>query len=546
MAFPVTIGRRQRNKTELSQFLSEPAFKALLLAAVAAAPVGADEVVRIVAPRSEEILFGPTEVRLSVDPRAEVDLVVVYVDDFDRPVCRVRPPEYRCSFDAGRGFQSRHLRAVARAADASVLGSDEIATLAFPKAERVEQRVAQVPVVVRRPDGLTPPPLGIDDLDCRFGGRPCEILRSEPLTVSERTPLSIVVLVDVSPSVQADRIEILEAVGDVIDTFPSHGEVLLAEFAAVYNELGPFTSNRRALRRQVQRLSIDQPHTCLLRAADRALKRLRPRAGHKLLFLISDGVETCDARFSPTGAGVQITAELGPLAHLVDVSREVAAPIYVFRLERPGSGSSLPGLTVSAPRSFEGLARETGGRLFLAGETYGLEAAFGDLIEDVSATWLVDVALPPLADDDEARRLILEADDLELRFPEYWKPEALEGTRIAMLRSEQVQARRRAAEALRLSNRPDALRELLRAVEREVDLEALRAETEALLQVAARLLVHGEAPRRRTALDVIERYAEVNSRIAGRLRAALEVYQKLDVSERSKRRARAVLAALRS
>jgi len=81
---------------------------------VAAACIGgavdAAEPVRILSPSGDEILYGPTEVRIEVDSTPSVGAVLVYLDAFERPICRMNEEPFVCQFDAGTSFQGTDRR----------------------------------------------------------------------------------------------------------------------------------------------------------------------------------------------------------------------------------------------------------------------------------------------------------------------------------------------------------------------------------------------------------------------------------------------------
>lgn len=497
-------------------------------------------VVRISQPGENEILYGKTRVVAEVRPASTVAQVVFYLDRFERPICGVTTAPYVCEFDAGTDFQGRRIRAVARDAAGRPLGEEVVETLAFPRPERVVQYLVRVPVVVSSAEEVP----DLDGLECLYGGRPCRVLGAERMELTLRTPLSVELLVDVSPSVTTNRAELLEVTDAVIDAFPDHAAITIAEFAGNYRSLGPFTADRQTLRTQVQGLSANVARTCLLRALDRALVELKHRPGHRALFVVSDGIDTCDSKPVRVGPGIRMVADEGVLYHAVELARSVGAAIYIYRLAGP---SPPGGLMIFGSGAHEGLARETGGRLFTTGDLYGMAPAFADLIEDVRSSWMVDVALPRQTQAGGARRLELvpaDEDGLRLRYPMYWEPDARESAWMAQLESDIPEVRLDAARALADSVTPEVLRALLSVLPREPEAVIREAELQALEQLSARLLVHGQGRQRKLALDAIETLQTLSPERFPLLRPALEVFRKLDVPARLIRRAERLVGAV--
>ena len=102
----------------------------LLLAGVA----NAGPAVMIVAPGTNEILYGPTRIR--VDTARDTARIDIYLDRFSSPICTFVEPPYECEFDAGTRLDSRILRAEAFDAEGRRIGGDAIVTYSFVDPER--------------------------------------------------------------------------------------------------------------------------------------------------------------------------------------------------------------------------------------------------------------------------------------------------------------------------------------------------------------------------------------------------------------------------
>jgi hypothetical protein len=511
-----------------------------LIVVGAAGAGGARGAVRITEPGADEILYGKTRIVAEATAGAgtRVAQVLFYLEPVPRPICTDTDAPFVCEFDAGIEFQGHTILARALDERGRFLGADTVETLAFPRPERVVERIIQVPVVAAEEDGSLVD-LRQNELTCLYAGEPCEILDFEAIVERKTVPLSILVLVDVSPSVNSDRDEIMKALGGIVDHFPRQAKVGLAEFAGHYQRLGPFTVDREELRRQMLRLSINVSSTCLFRALDHALTNLGSRPGHRALFVVSDGEDTCDSKMVVSGPNTRSIGFPGVVAHVVELARSVAAPVYVYRLKE-GSSARPSG----ANPGYEGLARETGGRLFATGDLYGIGRSFNDLIHDLETTWIVDVSLPAGIPEGRQRRLLLEMPDRaspRLRYPEYWDPDSMEMSKLGLLDSEIADARSRAALGLRSSRNREVLRKLVATARREVDEEARLEELDSILGISASFLLHGETRDQKAALAAIESLAGIEPTALSPLRPALAVYQKMETPERLKKRAADIL-----
>jgi len=466
--------------------------------------------------------------------------VQFYLDPVPRPICTVVAPPYRCEFDAGTQFQGRSIRVEAIDQLGHRIAESSLETTAFPKPERVVRHVIEVPVVVRG-DDTSPGSLPYNDLRCFWAGKPCSIDGARLIEINEQTPLSILLLVDVSPSMGDMRTQMKGAVDDVLAAFPAHAEVMVASFSSKYETLGQFTADRGEIHGQLENVAFTGWNTCIYRSLDRAFDDLKKRPGHRLLFVISDGFDTCDTEFVGLSKGVyKARTLLWVRYHTVELSRATRAPIYAFRIVSDTKGR---GLLVLPDRGWEGLARETGGRLFASGDLYGMDRAFDDLIDDVRATWRVDVGLPARVNPGVARRLELlppegREDEFDLHYPAYWDPVERRRSWMEMLSASSGATRFQAAMQLRDSVEPEVLRELLRAVKREPDERIRTAEFEAILNMSAHLIVHGAPAERRDGLAAAKELCRMRPEARSLLDPALSVLQKMPVPDRIKQRAR--------
>ena len=135
-----------------------------------AAGVHAETTIRIVEPGARTILYGDTDILVDVFGNADVDHVLIFLNHFPQPVCRLTTAPYVCEFDAGGRYQGSNLRAVAVNSSGQVVGEDTLVTLGFP-ALRTVQYVLSVPVVAARSEDPAPQ-LVASDLVCSFGGCP--------------------------------------------------------------------------------------------------------------------------------------------------------------------------------------------------------------------------------------------------------------------------------------------------------------------------------------------------------------------------------------
>ena len=522
---------------------------------VVAAPVW------IAQPRQDQILYGPTTIEAAIAPDHDVAEVRFFVDRYPQPICTVTAPPFTCEFDAGTSFQGRTIRVLALDAAGDPVGRHAVATLAFPEPERVVQATLTVPVVVTSEKG---PPLAAASWSCAYGDATCEIARARKLFDDDKGPrVSLDVLVDVSPSVHANRIELEEALHFVLDNTGPGVEIALAEFAGVYHRLAPFTSDRGVLHESLSNMAESVPYTCLVDSIGMSLANLQSRPGHRVLFVISDGEEYCqpvrtyaaprssrgsaagDADPSQNkgvndrdsfrrggGGGHAPRVSKSSLARTLETSRVAGIPIYIYRV-----GDADDRGTVGV---FERLAVESGARVFSRADFEALGASLEQLVEDLRSTWLVEVDLPDgtATGEDRLLGLALPETDAELRYQRLWRGGNRDSLLAAMLDHGDDGARYWAASQLINSTNRELLAPLIETFDRESVATNRVMEVSALFNMTASLLLHGDVEDQKAALVVIEQLHEIHPVLIGRLRPALEVYLKTEPPRKLFKRAR--------
>ncbi len=518
--------------------------------------------VRIDEPRQDQILYGPTTIEVEVAPEREITEVRFYLDRYPQPICAVTAPPFTCEFDAGTSFQGRTIRVRALDAAGNPAGQHAVATLAFPEPERVVQATLTVPVVVNsEKDPLRLPAAA---WSCNYGESTCSIARARKLFDDDGPRVSLDVLVDVSPSVHANRAELEEALHFVLDNTGSGAEIALAEFAGVYHRLAPFTSDRAVLHESLSSMAESVPYTCLVDSIGMSLANLQSRPGHRVLFVISDGEEYCQPVRSfatPQGSRGAAAGDADPsqkkgvsdrdslrrrggggghvprvskssLAETLETSRVAGIPIYIYRV-----GDADDRGTAGV---FERLAVESGARVFSRAGFEALGASLEQLVEDLRATWLVEVDLPDGTATGEDRRLALELPetDAELRYQRVWRGGNRDSVLAAMLEHGDDAARYWAASQLINSTNRELLDPLIETFNREGVATNRVMQVSALFNMTASLLLHGDVEDQKAALTVIEQLHEIHPVLIGRLRPALEAYLKTEPPRKLFKRAR--------
>lgn len=154
---------------------------------------------------------------------------------------------------------------------------------------RAETDLVMVTATVLGRDGRTATNLAQTDFAVREDGAPQEIAF---FVLDDRTPLSLVVLVDTSGSMSDKLGDVQDALQHLVGTLKPEDEVALLEFSGRVRTAADFGSSPDALRRAIRRLSPNGG-TALFDAIVEGVDALaRGRHRKKALVVITDGNDT--------------------------------------------------------------------------------------------------------------------------------------------------------------------------------------------------------------------------------------------------------------
>jgi len=139
---------------------------------------------------------------------------------------------------------------------------------------------------------------------------------------TEEVPFSVVLLLDVSPSVQGNIEDIQDAAIAFVRQLRDQDRVLVASFDRQLHYLSDFTNDRRELEWAIRRANTGSGTSVYDAVFETVQRKLRNVEGRKALILFSDGEDTTSSRASYDDA-----------VHLVTES-----DVLVYGLRYPGTG----------------------------------------------------------------------------------------------------------------------------------------------------------------------------------------------------------------
>jgi Ca-activated chloride channel family protein len=338
----------------------------VLALALGAGPLAAQPPnVRVESPDPAQPVFGPTEVRVQVQTGEPVDRVELFVNDKLMGVGKA--PPYHFTVDVGEDNVQREFRAVAHTASGS-MGRASVVTQPVRIDDVVTFTLRPLFVTVTRGGGRD---LTLDQGDFQIfdNGTPQEIVTFG----RDELPLTAVLLLDTSESMQGDRLEgVRRGATAFIDGMKPQDEASIALFSDGLLHFTPFTEDKQALGGSLAGVTA-AGGTSVSDFLYLSLKLLEPRPGQRVVVLFSDGADV---------------HSVVPAADVLWKARTGQALIYWIQLgeEKRKSFTSAWRNAAGNDREFEDLERavqESGGRVLRIARTGELEGAFRQILREL-------------------------------------------------------------------------------------------------------------------------------------------------------------------
>lgn len=324
---------------------------------------------RVLSPENDTFVGGPVLLRAVVEPMSALTRVarVRFFAD-TKLVCELQRPPFECEWDAGAGIAEHTFRVTATLDDGQQL-AQTVRTRKLDYAERVDVDVVQVPVVVtdggRFVSGLT-----VDDFKVFENNVEQRITHF----ASENIPLELVMTLDVSGSMENFIPSMKAAAKRFQAAVPPQTPVTIYAF----NE-NVFPLIRRSTDPVNRASRIDRLRswggTALYDAIIEAIDSVGRQSGRRAVVVFSDG-EDQSSHATREGANRRVEGS--------------DATVYTIGQGRAADHAPLQ-------RIMENIAAVSGGRAFFTQDLEKLEAAFKEIIDDLSHQYLISYAPPDAA-----------------------------------------------------------------------------------------------------------------------------------------------------
>jgi Ca-activated chloride channel homolog len=336
--------------------------------------------IRIISPEENAYVGGRMVLEAKLEPSADIQSVVFYVDG--RQVCTFAQAPFECVWDAGRQVDEHQVRVVATLPGGQRLVRT-LRTQALDYTEHVDVDIVQVTATVTDNAGNFIKGLPRSAFRVFEDGRPQRLTYFE----SEDVPLDLLVALDISASMTAAMPTLKAAAKSFLSAVPTRDRVTLLGF----NDR-VFTLTRNTTDMAERSASLDRlapwGGTALYDVVVRGVDMLGRSSGRKALIVFTDGEDQ------------------GSRATLEDVHRRLQATDATLYMIGQGRGTSVQNLKAI----MESLSRPTGGRAIFMEEIDELHRAFTELLEELSNQYLLGYPPSNAKRDGTLRRIGVEVD----------------------------------------------------------------------------------------------------------------------------------------
>jgi VWFA-related protein len=320
--------------------------------------------VRIQSPTAEQPVFGATQVEVGVYSGEKVDRVELYMNG--KLMGTVQRPPYRFNLDVGDDNIKREFRAVAHTTTGAA-AADTVVTVPVQINDEMNLKLRALFASVVR-DGRSNLALEQGDFELFDNGAPQQIVTFG----RDELPLTAVLLLDTSESMQGDRLEaVRRGTRAFLDGMKPSDEAMLALFSDRLLRHTPFTSNKKELDSAIAGTQA-AGGTAVNDFLYLSLKLLDSRQGQRVVVLFSDGSDVHSVL---------------PAADILWKARAGQSLIYWIQL----GGKHLS--FTSAWRGFkendreftelEKAVKESGGRTLAIERIEDLEGAFRNILQEL-------------------------------------------------------------------------------------------------------------------------------------------------------------------
>ena len=327
------------------------------------------------------IPLGPTPIRVRVRGVAlqDVSSVEIQVDGQALPALRQLP--FEVEYDFGRTPQGHEIVATARLRSGEVLRGSRVTRNPASMMLTTGVEVVEVSIIVKDGDGFRVRDLSRSDFVVLEDGVEQEVRDF----VHERAPLSLVLVLDSSGSMEGRLWSLKKAAIDFVDKVDPDVPVQVVDFDHDIRLQQEFTLDRSMVKKAINRLEVGGG-THLWDAAYSGAFALTGRDTRRAVVLFTDGVDQSE--------GDEEERMVSGIDEVVDVARQDRVQFYCI-----GFGRKID------EENMTRLSEQTGGVYYHATSTRQFREVYDSILADVAAQYVLTYQPSNTAQDGSVRRI---------------------------------------------------------------------------------------------------------------------------------------------
>ena len=261
---------------------------------------------------------------------------------------------------------------------------------------KLHARLVNLNVSITDRRGKTVSKLSREDFLVSENGVQQTVVHFEPVNA----PVNLVLLVDLSGSLGSKLDALKRAAKKFVDSLKENDQIAVGVFTSRFNLVSGFTSDRKLLKKRIERLERTDGDTALYDAAWTAFNLLSEiQDARKALVVLTDGV---DSSFRPDEQGSKHTFE-ELMMRAVEEDATVY-PIY-FDTEAETEGHYSSEVFSTARKQLQALADDTGGTRFSASRTEDLDGVYQQVSAELHSLYSVAYAANDTRKDGRWRKI---------------------------------------------------------------------------------------------------------------------------------------------
>lgn len=197
-------------------------------------------------------------------------------------------------------------------------------------------------------------------------------------------PLTVILLLDTSPSAELRIQEIQNAAGSFVNQLKPNDSVLVIEFDHKVNVLSDVTADRAKLQKAIRKADFGDGTSLYDAVENILLKRIPKIAGRKAVVMFTDGVDTTSHKADDASSIEDAERAETPIYTVYyDTLKDKPKPLEDEPFDELAQRGTTPAEYEIGRKYLRTLTAKTGGRMYPATTAQNLETAFAEIADEL-------------------------------------------------------------------------------------------------------------------------------------------------------------------